>query len=92
MEIEKKALGLFEQMQYDIKVLQEKVKLLENKHIKDAFDIRHFSEATKIVGCCRQTLKKAINNQVLKNGQDYRTNGTRYTFSLSSLKKLKGKI
>lgn len=92
MEIEKKGLGVIEQMQYDIKTLQEKVKQLENNHIKDDFDIKHFSEATKIVGCCRQTLKKAIDNRVLKNGKDYRTNGKRYTFSLSSLKKLKGKI
>jgi exonuclease VII small subunit len=89
---EKKVLGIFEQMQDDIRILQEKVKLLENKHQKDDFTVKHYKDAVRIVGCCRQTLKKAIDEEKLINGKDYRYNGKRYLFSSSSLKNLKGTI
>ncbi len=92
MEEKRLVLGIFEQMQDDIRVLQEKVKLLENTHQKDDFTIKHYSQAIKILGCCRQTLKKAIDEEKLINGKDYRYNGKRYLFSSSSLKNLKGTI
>jgi hypothetical protein len=85
-------LGIFEQMQNDIRVLKEKVKLLENTHQKDDFNIKHYTQATKILGCCRQTLKKAIDDEKLIDGKDYRYNGKKYLFSKSSLHKIKGTI
>jgi len=92
MEQEKNNLGLFEQMQYDIKTLQCRVDFLENTHPKDDFTIKHYGEAVKILGCCRQTLKKAIDDDKLILGSDYRYNGKRYLFSISSLQKIKGTI
>lgn len=92
MQTEEKSLGIFEKMQIEIKELQEKVKQLESDHIKDDFHIKHYTEAIKILGCCRQTLKQAIDNEKLKIGYDYRYNGKRYLFSVSSLKKIKGTI
>jgi len=89
---EKNNLGLLEQMQNDIKKLQCRVDLLENTHQKDDFTIKHYKEAVKILGCCRQTLKKAIDDDKLVDGKDYRCNGKRYIFSSSSLQKIKGTI
>jgi aspartyl/asparaginyl-tRNA synthetase len=92
MQGNKNSLGLLEQMQKDILELQEEVRILKNQQIKDDFDIWTYNEAIKIVGCCRQTLQKAIKNKTLKNGIDYKTNGKKYLFSLSSLKEIKGTL
>jgi hypothetical protein len=92
MEQEKNNFGLLEQMQFDIKKLQCRVDLLENTQQKDDFTVKHYKGAVKIVGCCRQTLKKAIDDGKLILGNDYRYNGKRYLFSISSLQKIKGTI
>lgn len=90
--MEKRILGVFEQMQHDIRELQKQVAMLQNITVKDDFTIKHYGEAVKILGCCRQTLKKAIDDDKLIDGKDYRYNGKRYLFSSSSLHKIKGTI
>jgi len=66
--------------------------IASNKNVND-FEISTLTQASIVLKCSVPTLRKAIKNNTLKNGIDYRTNeAKKYLFSISSLEKYKGKI
>ncbi len=70
----------------------ELLEILVSQNNNNDFNIKTQKDAAKIVGCCIESLRKAIKNNTLKKDIDYRHNGTRYLFSTSSLKKYKGTL
>ena len=62
------------------------LKIIVEQNKKDDFDISTLNKASVLVRCSVLTLRKAINDKILKNDTDYRFNGKRYLFSTSSLK------
>lgn len=82
---------MIKEMQQTIEEHDKKIKVLESK--KTDFNIWNLEDASKIVGCCRQTFSKMIkSDKILKKDIDYYTNGTHFIFSKSSLENLrKGK-
>ena len=69
------------------------LKQIANEKINDTFSIKSLNEASEILGCCRQTLIKAIKNKKLKVGFDYILSSSgRYSFSDFLEQNHKGKI
>ncbi len=69
------------------------LKQIANERIIDTFSIKSLNDASKILGCCRQTLVKAINDKKLKINMDYiLSNSKRYSFSDYLEQNHKGKI
>jgi len=80
-----------------INKLLKKVEKLETKEkIKDEtndFEIDTFAKASKKLLCSVSTLRKAVEEDVLKEDIHYRFNGRRkYLFSTSALLKIKGTL
>jgi hypothetical protein len=69
------------------------LKQIANEKIIDTFSIKSLNEASEILGCCRQTLIKAIKNKKLKVGFDYILSSSgRYSFSDFLEQNHKGRI
>jgi hypothetical protein len=85
-------IGQLEQMQLAIKILQEEVQLLKNQHTKNDFSIVGNKKAMKILNCSEPTLRKARLDGRLVQGEDFKSNGSLYTYSKSSLHNKRGEI
>lgn len=80
-----------------ISKLLKKVEKLEcrdtSEKITNDFDIDTFAKASKKLLCSVSTLRKAVEDNILKEDVHYRFNGRRkYMFSTSALLTLKGTL
>ena len=75
------------------KITNSYLRQIANEKLNDTFSIKSLNQASEILGCCRQTLVKAINNKKLKINIDYiLSSGGRYAFSDYLEQNHKGKI